>query len=93
VDLIVETDGGTMRIRLDAGAAPIHASHVAHLASRGFYDGLTFHRVVPDFVIQGGCPRGDGSGNAGVTLPLEQTRIPFEKGTLGMPRSSRRTWT
>jgi peptidyl-prolyl cis-trans isomerase B (cyclophilin B) len=44
--------------------------------------------VVPDFAIQGGCPRGDGSGGAGVTLPLEPTRIPFQRGTLGMPRDS-----
>lgn len=88
VDLVVETDQGTMRIRLDASEAPIHAAHLADLARRGFYDGLTWHRVVPDFVIQGGCPRGDGSGHAGATLPLERTRTPFERGTLGMPRSN-----
>lgn len=88
VVLVLETSAGVLRIRLDAAAAPIHASHVAHLARQGFYDGLTWHRVVPDFVIQGGCPRGDGAGNAGVTLPLEPTRIPFERGTLGMPRSN-----
>lgn len=86
--LVLDTSQGTMKIRLDAEQAPIHSSHVAHLARKGFYDGLTWHRVVPDFVIQGGCPRGDGSGNAGVTLPLEPTRIPFERGTLGMPRSN-----
>jgi peptidyl-prolyl cis-trans isomerase B (cyclophilin B) len=84
--LVVETDKGTMRIRLFPDQAPVHCAHVAALAQSGFYDGLTWHRVVPDFVIQGGCPRGDGSGNAGVTLPLEPTRIPFERGTLGMPR-------
>ncbi|MCE9634802.1 MAG: HEAT repeat domain-containing protein [Planctomycetes bacterium] len=88
VDLVIETDVGTMRVRLFTSDAPIHASHVAHLAAQGFYDGLTWHRVVPDFVIQGGCPRGDGAGNAGVNLPLEPTRHPFERGTLGMPRSS-----
>jgi cyclophilin family peptidyl-prolyl cis-trans isomerase/HEAT repeat protein len=87
VDLIVETDQGTMRIRLDVTNAPVHASHLADLARKGFYDGLAWHRVVPDFVVQGGCPRGDGSGNAGATLPLEPTRTPFERGTLGMPRS------
>jgi cyclophilin family peptidyl-prolyl cis-trans isomerase len=87
VELVVETSEGTMRIRLDAANAPIHAAHLAELARKGFYDGLTWHRVVPDFVIQGGCPRGDGSGNAGAALPLEPTRTPFERGTLGMPRS------
>ncbi len=88
VFLIVETDRGTMRIRLFPEQAPVHCAHVAALARAGFYDGLTWHRVVPDFVIQGGCPRGDGSGGAGVTLPLEPTRIPFQRGTLGMPRDS-----
>lgn len=85
--LVVETSKGTMKIRLFPDQAPVHCAHVAALAKSGFYDGLTWHRVVPDFVIQGGCPRGDGSGNAGVTLPLEPTRVPFERGTLGMPRS------
>ena len=85
--LVVETSKGTMKIRLFPDQAPVHCAHVAALARSGFYDGLIWHRVVPDFVIQGGCPRGDGSGNAGVTLPLEPTTIPFERGTLGMPRS------
>jgi HEAT repeat protein len=58
VFLIVETDRGTMRIRLFPEQAPIHCAHVAALARQGFYDGLNWHRVVPDFVIQGGCPRG-----------------------------------
>jgi peptidyl-prolyl cis-trans isomerase B (cyclophilin B) len=87
VFLVVETNKGTMKIRLFPDQAPVHCAHVAALARTHFYDGLTWHRVVPDFVIQGGCPRGDGSGNAGVTLPLEPTLIPFERGTLGMPRS------
>jgi cyclophilin family peptidyl-prolyl cis-trans isomerase len=86
VFLVVETDKGSMRIQLFPKEAPVHCAHVAALARKGFYDGLTWHRVVPDFVIQGACPRGDGAGNAGVTLPLEPTRIPFERGTLGMPR-------
>jgi peptidyl-prolyl cis-trans isomerase B (cyclophilin B) len=85
--LVVVTDKGTMKIRLFPEQAPVHCAHVAALARNHFYDGLTWHRVVPDFVIQGGCPRGDGSGNAGVTLPLEPTMVPFERGTLGMPRS------
>jgi cyclophilin family peptidyl-prolyl cis-trans isomerase len=86
--LVIETDQGTMKIRLFPDQAPVHCAHVAALARRGFYDGLTWHRVVPDFVIQGGCPRGDGAGAAGVSLPLEPTGIAFERGTLGMPRSS-----
>jgi cyclophilin family peptidyl-prolyl cis-trans isomerase/HEAT repeat protein len=85
--LILDTDVGTLRIKLAPDAAPAHVAHVVSLARKGFYDGLTWHRVVPDFVIQGGCPRGDGAGKAGVTLPLEPTRIPYERGVLGMPRS------
>jgi len=86
--LILETNRGRMKIRLYPDKAPITCGHVAALARNGFYNGLTWHRVVPDFVIQGGCPRGDGSGSAGVTLPLESTNLPFERGTLGMPRDS-----
>jgi len=84
--LFLETDAGTMKVRLYPDQAPITCGHVAALARAGFYNGLNWHRVVPDFVIQGGCPRGDGSGDAGVSLPLESTRIPFTRGTLGMPR-------
>jgi peptidyl-prolyl cis-trans isomerase B (cyclophilin B) len=86
VFLFITTAQGTMKIRLFPEQAPVHCAHIVALALTHFYDGLTWHRVVPDFVIQGGCPRGDGSGNAGVTLPLESTTIPFERGTLGMPR-------
>jgi peptidyl-prolyl cis-trans isomerase B (cyclophilin B) len=86
--LVLQTDRGEMKILLFPAKAPITCGHVAALARAGFYNGLTWHRVVPDFVIQGGCPRGDGSGNAGVTLPLESTDMPFERGTLGMPRDS-----
>lgn len=86
--LVLETSVGPLTIRLDPAQAPIHCAHVVFLARRGFYDGLTWHRVVPDFVIQGGCPRGDGSGTAGITLPLEPTALPYERGVLGMPRSS-----
>ncbi len=86
--MILETTRGRIHIRLFPEKAPIHVAHVTALANRGHYDGLTWHRVVGDFVIQGGCPRGDGSGAAGVSLPLEPTLEPFVRGTLGMPRSS-----
>ncbi len=85
--LVVTTSKGTFTIRLYPEEAPVHCAHVVDVARKGLYDGLSWHRVVPDFVIQGACPRGDGAGNAGVTLQLEPTRIPFERGTLGMPRS------
>jgi cyclophilin family peptidyl-prolyl cis-trans isomerase len=88
VFLVLETARGTMRIALYHELAPVHCAHVAALARAGRYNGLTWHRVVPDFVVQGGCPRGDGSGSAGVSLPLEPSFLPFERGTLGMPRSA-----
>lgn len=66
------------------GEAPLAASALASLARRNFYDGLSFHRVVPDFVVQGGDPRGDGDGGAGWALPDEHTPLRFKRGTLGI---------
>ena len=53
---VLETSKGTIRVRLDCAGAPVHAANFCELASAGFYDGLKFHRYVPGFVIQGGCP-------------------------------------
>ena len=64
-------DGSTVEIELFADTAPIHANNFIFLAEQGFYDGLTFHRVLPDFVAQGGDPTATGSGGAGYTLPDE----------------------
>lgn len=68
---VVATDVGTFRIRLDAARAPRTVNNFVSLARYHFYDGLTFHRVVPDFVIQGGDPAGDGTGGPGYTFPDE----------------------
>ena len=86
--VVISTDRGDITMVLDPALAPVTVNNFVVKAREGFYDGLTWHRVVPDFVIQGGCPRGDGAGNAGANLPLEPTRTPFERGTLGMPRSA-----
>lgn len=53
---VLDTSKGTIRVRLDAAGAPIHVANFCELAQKGFYDGLKFHRYVPGFVIQGGCP-------------------------------------
>lgn len=53
---VFDTSKGTIRVSLDGEGAPIHVANFCELASAGFYDGLKFHRYVPDFVIQGGCP-------------------------------------
>lgn len=84
--LVLETTRGTIVIRLHPDSAPAHCVNVAALAGQGFYDGLTWHRVVADFVIQGGCPRGDGSGTGGVVLPDEIGQRPYVRGTVGMPK-------
>ena len=70
---------------------PLTSESFIALARRGFFDGLTFHRVVPGFVIQGGCPRGDGNGGPGYTLRCELDRHPYGRGTVGMALSGRDT--
>ena len=68
---ITMQNGGTIRIELDKTAAPITVENFEKLASKGFYDGLTFHRVIPGFMIQGGCPQGTGMGGPGYTIKGE----------------------
>jgi len=62
---VINTEKGKIRIKLFADKVPLTVSNFVNLAQRGYYDGLTFHRVIPDFMIQGGCPRGDGRGDPG----------------------------
>ncbi len=61
----IETNKGTIRLTLFAGQAPITVANFVNLALKGYYDGLIFHRVIDDFMIQGGCPNGDGRGGPG----------------------------
>ncbi len=68
---VVETNKGTFKISLYEKDAPITSKNFIELANKKFYDGLKFHRVVPGFVIQGGDPRGDGTGGSEKTIPLE----------------------
>lgn len=87
----VNTDKGEIIIRLLTDEAPCTASNFADLVEAGFYDGLTFHRVVPDFVIQGGCPRGDGWGGPGYMIPCEYNRVHYERGYVGMALAGKDT--
>ncbi len=89
--VVFETDPGTIRFVLDARNAPVHAANLVLCALAHVYDGTTWHRVVPAFVIQGGDPHGDGSGDAGYALPDEITPGAFERGALGMPKSTKDT--
>jgi peptidyl-prolyl cis-trans isomerase B (cyclophilin B) len=61
----IKTNRGTIHLKLFADQTPMTVANFANLAQRGYYDGLTFHRVIPDFMIQGGCPNGDGRGGPG----------------------------
>jgi cyclophilin family peptidyl-prolyl cis-trans isomerase/HEAT repeat protein len=82
---------GRFTVRLDPREAPLASWNFAQLASRGFYDGLFVHRVVPGFVVQDGDPRGDGNGDAGYAIRDEIGRHPFRTGTVGMASSGRDT--
>jgi len=82
---------GEIEIRLDPELAPTTVSRIAELTDSGFYDGLTFHRVVPGFVVQGGDPRGDGYGDAGWAQRCEDSPTPYERGTVGMALAGRDT--
>lgn len=68
---VVETNLGTFQFELYLDKAPLTAQNFIALAEKGFYDGLTFHRIVPGFVIQGGDPKGDGTGGPGYTIKGE----------------------
>ena len=80
----VETDHGTIELELNVVDAPVTSDNFMTLARRGFYDGLTFHRVVPNYVTQTGDPRGDSEGGPGYTLRDELNRKPYLRGTVGM---------
>jgi cyclophilin family peptidyl-prolyl cis-trans isomerase len=78
------TRHGTVRLRLGCRETPLTCLNFLQLVAQGFYDGLAFHRVVPDFVVQGGDPRGDGWGGPGYTIRDEAGPSGFAAGTLGM---------
>lgn len=80
----VITTAGGFRMELLPEIAPLACESFVHLAGKGFYDGLFFHRVIPGFVAQAGCPEGNGYGGPGYTLPAERSLTPFVRGTVGM---------
>jgi len=80
----VQTTRGEVRIELAVLDAPRTVANFVALAGRGFFDGVAWHRIVPDFVAQGGDPRGDGEGGPGYTLRDELNQRPFIRGTVGM---------
>jgi|CXWL01.1.fsa_nt_gi cyclophilin family peptidyl-prolyl cis-trans isomerase len=83
----VETSRGTLRLRLACPEAPLTCLSFLKLAGSGYFDGQTFHRVVPDFVVQGGDPRGDGSGGPGYEIRDEINPLRYDRGAVGMALS------
>lgn len=83
----IETTHGTITVELWDDVAPNHVKNFLDLGNSGFYDGLTFHRIIPGFVIQGGCPTGDGTGGPGHNVNAEFNDREHHKGVLSMARS------
>ena len=83
----VNTVRGHVIMELRPDLAPEHVNSFVFLARDGFYNGVTFHRVVAGFVAQAGDPTGTGSGGPGYTVPLEASAEPFVRGVLGMART------
>jgi peptidyl-prolyl cis-trans isomerase B (cyclophilin B) len=85
--------GEKIEIELFANEAPKTVENFEKLAKEGFYNGLTFHRVIPGFVAQGGCPIGNGTGDAGYNIPCETDNNPHkhEEGTLSMAHAGKDT--
>ncbi len=86
---VVRTSCGSFKIALDTKRAPKTTNSFAYLAEEGFYDDLTFHRIVPEFVIQGGDPLGTGTGGPGYTVVEKPpANLAYTKGTVAMAKSS-----
>jgi cyclophilin family peptidyl-prolyl cis-trans isomerase len=83
-EAILETNHGRVRLELFGDDAPKTVESFETLAGKGFYDGLTFHRVIEDFMVQAGCPRGDGTGGPGYTFEDEPNEHRVERGALAM---------
>lgn len=89
----IVTNKGDINLKLYPSEAPITVSNFANLANEGFYDNLSFHRVIPSFVIQGGCPYGNGMGGPGYAIKCEcdKNTHEHEKGTISMAHAGKDT--
>jgi peptidyl-prolyl cis-trans isomerase B (cyclophilin B) len=88
---IIETDKGTINMQFFDADAPKTVKNFVDLAQKGFYDGLTFHRVIPNFMVQGGCPQGTGTGGPGYKIDCEINRNMHEAGSLSMAHAGKNT--
>jgi cyclophilin family peptidyl-prolyl cis-trans isomerase/HEAT repeat protein len=91
VTAVVSTDKGAFTIELLPDDAPLNVDNFVELARRRFFDRVAFHRAVPNFVIQGGDPRGDGNGGPGYQIRCEINEVPYERGAVGMALSGKDT--
>jgi cyclophilin family peptidyl-prolyl cis-trans isomerase len=82
--LYIDTDRGTIQVELAMLDAPLTVENVVTLARKGYFNGISIHRVVPNFVVQDGDPRGDGEGGPGYTIRDELNQRPYLRGTVGM---------
>jgi peptidyl-prolyl cis-trans isomerase B (cyclophilin B) len=89
----IHLDSGILDIELYDDDAPGTVANFVKLAESGFYDGLKFHRVIPDFMVQGGCPLGTGTGGPGYKIPCELTGVKqiHDRGVLSMAHAGRNT--
>jgi len=85
--VITLDNGNAIRIEFFPEDAPKTVENFVTLAKKGFYNGLTFHRVVPDFVVQGGCPKGTGTGGPGYQIKAEFNKQKHVRGAVAMARS------
>ncbi|MEB3230204.1 MAG: peptidylprolyl isomerase [Leptolyngbyaceae bacterium] len=88
---IMETEKGTINIEFFDNDAPNTVKNFVDLANKGFYDGLTFHRVIDNFVVQGGCPQGTGTGGPGYKIKCEINPNKHEAGSLSMAHAGKDT--
>lgn len=86
-EAVIRTERGEIRVELYPDEAPGYVNNFVFLARNGFYEGLTFHRVVPGFVAQGGDPTGTGFGNPGYELDEERNGLPFDAGVISMAKA------
>ncbi len=91
IKAIIQTDKGDISLQLFENDAPNTVENFVKLAKDGFYDGLTFHRVIPNFVIQGGCPKGDGTGGPGYSIKCEINDNKHGEGALSMAHAGKNT--
>lgn len=89
----IHLESGILDIDLYDDDAPGTVANFVMLVESGFYDGLSFHRVIPDFVVQGGCPKGTGTGGPGWTIPCELSGVKqiHDRGVLSMAHAGRNT--